>query len=403
VTVLALAAPGLPATEQLEERIRLVRLDVDRTIAAGFRPLPRGARRWLAESIGLDEATSVLPPAAPRGLDRLRAPLRRLAEIAAHVRRVEPWTRAVLAAAPGVDVYQAKALIALPVVRAAAARTGARFVYDIADIHTEAARLARMPAFVRATIRSRERGWLRDAAALIAASDGIADEAVRRFDVRRPAVVLNCPPRWRPEEPRPPTSDRLRSAIDVDERPVILFQGGFSIDRAIEELVASLDEPPLERLGAAVVLLGYGRLRDELVEAARRRPGRLFVLDAVPPGELLEWTASADVMFVGQPPRTLNQRLNLANKLFEALMVGVPAIVAAGTEHCRLVQHEGVGRCCDVDSPREIARAAAELLGAASDERDDMRVRCRSLALDRYNWETQQQTLLEVYRGLAAA
>ncbi|MDQ3870787.1 MAG: hypothetical protein M3301_04120, partial [Chloroflexota bacterium] len=291
-----------------------------------------------------------------------------------------------------------------PVVRAAASRAGARFVYDVADLHTESERLARMPALARAAVRARERRWAREAAALTAVSDAVADEIVRWFGVARPVVVMNCPPAWRPDEPSPPVSDRLRVATGVAaERPVVLYQGGLSIDRGIEELVAALDEPPLADLGAAVVLLGYGRLRDPLRRVAEARPGRLFVLDAVPPGELLEWTASADVSYVGQPPRTLNWRLNLPNKLFESLMAGVPVLVGEGTEHCRLVSAESVGRCCDLESPTSIARAAAEMLRAPPRERAELRSRCRTIALEKYNWERQGQGLVELYRRLASA
>ena len=73
---------------------------------------------------------------------------------------------------PDADVFACKALIALPVIRAASRRTGGRFVYDIADIHTEAARLARMPAWFRALVRRRERRWMTDAAGLTAVSPG---------------------------------------------------------------------------------------------------------------------------------------------------------------------------------------------------------------------------------------
>ena len=66
----------------------------------------------------------------------------------------------------------------------------------------------------------------------------------------------------------------------------------------------------------------------------------MAVLPAVPEGDLLEWTAGADVAFVGAPPRTLNQRLTLPNKLFQSLMAGVPIVVGTGTEHCRLTQAE---------------------------------------------------------------
>ena len=50
--------------------------------------------------------------------------------------------------------YHCKALIALPVIRRRRrVRRAGGFVYDIADIHTEAARLARMPRWFRALVR----------------------------------------------------------------------------------------------------------------------------------------------------------------------------------------------------------------------------------------------------------
>src|SRR5262249_19180566 len=140
------------------------------------------------------------------------------------------------------------------------------------------------------------------------------------FGVARPVVVLNTPPAWRPGEDLPERTGRLRERLGIGpDRPLVLYQGGFSVDRGIEELVAALDEPPLAASDAIAAFIGYGRLRSWLDEQAALRPGRVAVLDAIPPGELQEWTVDADVGFVGQPGRTLNQRLNLANKLFEYL------------------------------------------------------------------------------------
>ena len=81
---------------------------------------PASLRHGLARLLGIDPAATQLPTARAVGADRLRAPLRRIAEVVAHARRVGPWRDAVLAAEPAADVYACKALIALPVVRGAA-------------------------------------------------------------------------------------------------------------------------------------------------------------------------------------------------------------------------------------------------------------------------------------------
>jgi glycosyltransferase involved in cell wall biosynthesis len=404
VRILGWSAPGLPETQELAPGVMLRRLEVDRRLTTALRPLPGVVRRALARAVGLAPDATVLPPETPRGVDRLRAPLRRLIEIVANARRVGPWTAAVVEAAPGTDVFHAQSLIVLPVVRAAAARLGGRFVYDVADYHTEAARLARMPWVVREVVRRRERRWARDAAGFLAVSEPVAALVARRFGVARPAVLLNCPPAWRPDEPGPPRSSRIADAAGIAPgRPIVLYQGGFSIDRGIEELIRAADERPLRELDAAVVFMGYGRLQPIVDAAAAAAPGRIHVLPAVPVEELLEWTASADVSYVGQPPRTLNQRMNLPNKLFESLMAGVPVVVSEGNEQCRLTTEEGVGRCCDIDSPAAIADAVASLLRAPADERHRLRAHCRTVALTRYTWDLNAGGLIDLYERLAAS
>lgn len=400
--ILGWSGPGLPSAERLAPGVQLERLDIDRRISSALRPLPWPMRVALCRAIGLDPGAVVLPPDAARGFDRLRHPLRRSLELLANVRRAGPWTRAVLAAAPETDVFHAQSLIALPVVHAAARQLRGRFVYDVADYHTEAARLARMPGPLREVLRRRERSLARDAAGLLAVSEPVAALVQRRWGVQRPVVLFNCPPAWRPEEPGPIPSNRIGDALGLPPaRPVILYQGGFSVDRGIEELAAAASEPALRLLDAAIVFMGYGRLEGYIGDQARRQPGRVYLLPAVAPDELLEWTASADVSFVGQPPRTLNQKMNLPNKLFESLMAGVPVVVSKGNEQCRLVRAEAVGVCCDVDAPAAVASAIAGLLSPPGFERHRLRSHCRSVALAKYTWAGNAGGLLRLYRRLA--
>jgi len=400
--ILGWSAPGLPAEEELAPGVRLTRLDVDRRISSALRPLPRPVRVAISRLLGLDPEARVLPPDAPQGLDRLRHPLRRLLEVLANARRAAPWAQVVVGSAPETDIFHAQSLVVLPVVRNAARRLGVRFVYDVADYHTEAARLARMPWLMRELVRRRERDWARDASGLLAVSDPVADLVVRRWGVPRPTVLWNCPPAWRADEPGPVDSDRIRAATGIEpERPVVLYQGGFSVDRGVEELVEAATQARLMELGAAVVFMGYGRLETFIADAVSAHPGRVYLLPAVRPDDLLPWTASADVCFVGQPPRTLNQRMNLPNKLFEALMAGVPVVVSEGNEQCRLATAEGVGLCVDIDAPAAIAAACADLLSAPPEEQRALRARCRSVALEKYSWEHTATGLLALYRKLA--
>ncbi len=401
--VVALAAPGLPADEQIDGGVRVTRVAVDRRITSALRPLPAGLRAAIARLIGLDPSSTILPAVRVRGLDRLRHPLRRSLELAAHVRRVGPWAAAIVAAAPETDVFQTQALPALPVVRSAARRLGGRFVYDFADYQTEAARIAQLPRPLRAIARRSERNLAAAAAGMFAVSGPMADLIAERFKVARPGVLLNCPPLWRADETRPPAATRIRSALGLPEgRRIVLHHGQFKPGRGIEELLAAADQPALRAVDPAIVLLGYGRLRPVLEAAARQRPGRVFILPGVSPDELLDWVASADVCYLGVPPVTLNQRLTIPNKLFESLMAGVPVVAATGTEQARVVERESVGSTVDIRSAAQLAAALVELLSLTHDAREALRQRCRTLALTTYNWEARSAALVELYGRLAA-
>ena len=399
--VLALAADGLPSEEQIDGEVRLTRLALDRRITSSLRPLPMGARSSVARVLGLEPDAITLPATPVRGLDRLRHPLRRILELGAHVRRVGPWTDAVAAAAPDTDVFHTQALPALPVVREAARRLGARYVYDFADYQTEAGRVARLPRLARAILRRRERRWAGQAAGLLAVSEPMADLVAAQLGTGRPVVVLNCPPAWRANDPSPPHSTRLRDELRLpDSRPIVLHHGQLKPERGIEELLAAAEDPRLRALDLAIVLLGFGRLRPLLEDAARRQPGRVYVLPAVPPDELLDWVAGADVVYLGCPPLTLNLRLTLPNKLFESIMAGVPVVAAQGTEQARLIEREGIGRTVDISRADQLASSLVELLALPDAERTALRQHCRTLALTKYSWELNSGPLVDLYRRL---
>jgi hypothetical protein len=223
VRVIALGGPGLAQEEMLDGEIRVTRLVLDRRITSSLRPLPEWLRGVVARLAGMAPDATILPASPPKGLDRSRHPIRRLLEVAAHARRVPPWTDALVRAAPDTEVFQTEALIALPVVRNAARRVGGRFVYDFADYQTEAARMARLPRPVRALLRRRERRLAREAAGLLAVSEPMADLVAERLGVARPGVLLNCPPRWRPDEAIPVVPPRIRDALGLPpNRPIVL-------------------------------------------------------------------------------------------------------------------------------------------------------------------------------------
>ena len=223
-----------------------------------------------------------------------------------------------------------------------------------------------------------------------------------RFGRDDAVVVHNCPPRWTRPEGAP---DRLRAAAGIGPaEPVVVYHGRFAVERGIERLAESMLEPGLE--AAHLVLLGYGPLEPALrsLAAEPRFGGRVHVLPAVPPDELLDTIATADVEAMAIEPSTLNHRSSTPNKLFESLAAGVPVVASDFPEIRAIVMDDPdgpLGAVCDPEDPVSIGAAIRGLLDAGDADRVDLRARCRAAAHARWNWETELARLVERYATLA--
>jgi glycosyltransferase involved in cell wall biosynthesis len=205
---------------------------------------------------------------------------------------------------------------------------------------------------------------------------------------------MNCSYRFSPPEPPP---RRIHAALELEPATrVVLYQGGFSRDRGIEQLIEAIDAVP----GAVLVLLGYGYLEDELRDRAAASAGRVRILPAVPPTELLDWVASADVVAMPIQPTTLNHRLTTPNKLFEAMAAGVPVVASDLPGMAPTVRETGCGLVCDPTDPEAVAAAIRAILDASPEDRAAYRARALGAAHVTYNWESQVSLLLDEYGRL---
>ena len=302
----------------------------------------------------------------------------------------------------GSDLYHAMGFLALPVaLRLAHARSRARVIYDARDVYAESNNIARLPGPLRSLFAGRERRWARRADAIVTVNEAVADLLAARWDVTRPAVVMNCSPVWTPPAPPP---DLLRSALDLPAKVrIVLYHGGFMPDRGLPELVEAFRRPGLE--GAHLVLLGSGALDAELrrLAAAPESGGRVHVLPPVSPDELPAWVASGDVGVMPNQPRTLNERLSTPNKLFECLAAGVPVVSSDFPERRRIICDDPLGplgAVCDPTNPDSLAAAIGSILDLPVDEYAALRARVLHAAHERYSWEPQFERALDVYREL---
>jgi glycosyltransferase involved in cell wall biosynthesis len=325
---------------------------------------------------------SVLP--APWVRRALPAALYRLVFFAAFV-------RAIRAQRPDV-VHAHDAAMLLPGLVGARV-VGARLVYDAHELATSVPYRDRAWAWFVASI---ERVGIRRAAAVITVSDGIADELVARYGLRRRPTVLRNVSALDDLEAGASASGGLREHLDGGApASIVLHQGAPAVDRGCEALIGALPHLPAD---VHVVFLGSGEpaFAAELVDLAQRLGvgDRVRLVESVPLGDLLAWTREADVGVALLEDTCLNHRLALPNKLFEYIAAGVPVVVSDLPELRRIVNHYNIGWTATPGDSRAIAQAIVRALA----ERDDPRLRENlARAAAELRWSQESRRLTEVY------
>jgi glycosyltransferase involved in cell wall biosynthesis len=399
VTVVARADDRAAVEEMHPAGYRIVRVAVDPVDALPFAGVIRRVlrRRPSTASAAPPSSTGRSPTTATAGIrGRVRrafAGARRLAAIGLTIRSQVVATRR---AAPVGDVYHGMAYMGIPVALSLRRGRPAAVVYDARDIYLEARNLARLPGPARWAMARVERRWAHRATRVVTTNDAYADVLATRLDVPRPLVVMNCSMRYVRPDPRARRfHDRLGLAVD---RRVVLYHGGLFPERGIEQLFDAIESVP----NAELVLMGYGVLEDALRTriAASDGTSRVHLLPAVPPEELHDWVAAADVVAMPIQPTTLNHRLTTPNKLFEAMAAGVPVVASDLPGMASIVTETGCGVLCDPVDPASIAAAIRSVIDAPADVRQAMAERAARAADETYNWEAQVEALLAEYGRL---
>jgi glycosyltransferase involved in cell wall biosynthesis len=179
---------------------------------------------------------------------------------------------------------------------------------------------------------------------------------------------------------------------------VVLYQGGLLSDRGIEQGMEAILQVP----ETVLAIMGFGPAQAE-IEALASSPrfrDRVRTLEPVSPDELLDWTASADVMLMAIQPTSVNHRYTTPQKLWEAIAAGTPVVATDLQGMAEIVRETGCGVLVEATDPADIARGIREIVDAPAEERTARRERTWRAGQDRYNWEHESEALLALYRRL---
>jgi glycogen(starch) synthase len=303
-------------------------------------------------------------------------------------------------AASGADVIHAHDLHALPVAARVAARLGVAFVFDSHEL--EAHRNPPLTPARRRQVERLEARLLPQAAAVVTVSDSIADHIAAAYGIPRPLVLYNAPRLADQRDPKLPLPDLRQLAGAPENAYVLVHTGNVAPNRGLETAIDAL--ALLKRdgrdciAGRPICLIALGiclpGIASELAARARIAgvADRVFLLPPVAPEVVSRQIASADAALVPIIPVALSYQYAMPNKLFEAVMAGLPVIASDLTEMGAFLRRYNLGRTFPPGDAAALARVICANDLPAPPDPEVVASLC---------WERQAERLVGLYARLA--
>jgi glycosyltransferase involved in cell wall biosynthesis len=263
---------------------------------------------------------------------------------------------------------------------------GKLLVYDIFDFYADM--LRQTPGPVKAAIRRIDLWAINYADAVILADDSRVEQ-ITGSRPRRCIVVYNSPP-----DQVSPDSSAISSPPGSLN---IAYIGLLQRERGLFELLEVLKLHTEWHLD-----LGGSGSEEQALQQIAGGLSNVHLHKRLLHEQALALNAAADTLIATFDPAIPNHRYSSSNKLFEAMMLGKPILVARHTNMDRLVDAWQCGLVVEYGDLDSLALALGHLA-----EDPNLRRRlgqnARQAYEQQFNWKLMQARLLELYQSLAGA
>lgn len=269
---------------------------------------------------------------------------------------------------------------------------GLTLVYDPHHVYEDSNGKKR---WERTASQRAETVWMDEVDHMIAINELIEAEFQHRYPNLSITVLRNIP-QTLDQLPREKNYFHRRYDLKAEDQ-VILYQGGFTQNRGLEELIRALVHLPERH---KLVLLGFGEWKERLEQLVKEKglTDRVFFHPPLLPCKLLQVTSHADLGAVLYQSTCPKNRLVTPNKLFEYIQAGIPVISSDRPGKAIVVGTYQAGRLVDPHNVQEIADAIREILS----DPDPWLIGTHK-ARKQLRWEKEQERLVELYRQIILA
>jgi glycosyltransferase involved in cell wall biosynthesis len=179
----------------------------------------------------------------------------------------------------------------------------------------------------------------------------------------------------------------------------ILYQGAVNVARCFEQLI-----PAMQYVDAKLIVCGEGNFYAEALAITKQYhlEDKVIFKGYVPPEQLRDYTLQAWVGITLFEDTSLSNRYSLANRFFDYMHNGIPQLCINYPEYEKVNAEFEITTLIETPpTPESIAAALNRLL---SDDNYYYRLQNNCLkAREKYCWQEETKTLLQIYAQLAKA
>ncbi len=260
-----------------------------------------------------------------------------------------------------------------------------KIVYDAHEYETE---MNGLHGIQKTLTKKLENFLIKYANAVITVSDAIANEYVKLYNIKKPALVLNTPMYKEVDK-----KDIFRKTFGITkDKTIFLYQGALMKGRGINILLDTFKQLDDK---SAIVFMGFGILENE-IRTISKEYNNIYFHNAVTPDVLLDYTCSADFGISTIEDTCLSYRYCLPNKMFEYIMAEIPVIVSNLPEMKKLIEDNNIGIVSNDNTSEELVKAISK---ATLLDKEELNKNLKKVKMV-HNWESQEKVLLEVYNEL---
>ncbi len=261
---------------------------------------------------------------------------------------------------------------------------GKNVVYDIFDFYAD--HLRATPRWIRRIIRVVDLRVMKLVDGLIV-SDESRWEQMSVIPPMHSTVIYNTP-------------QDVAHLLEINKHPDssiklrLVYVGLLQVERGLLDILSLLNDNPQWHLDLA----GFGGDQAQILTRASIM-ANVSWHGRIPYQQTLELTQSADVVLAIYDPLFTHHRYASPNKLFEAMMLSKPVIVAENTRIDRIVAKEQCGLVVKYGDLAALSKALSTLHEDAS-QRLAMGANGRRAYEHQYNWPQMHNRLLHLYAQL---